>query len=102
MHDPRYTKTKDISEVAPEWSHGCQSCKFGIVSAPDILAAFPFYEGRAVQAHEDMIEFCTCRAGHMHRQCLRRRYNALSLETVRVVLEHIAANSVPSIRLEPA
>lgn len=93
----RYTNIKDLSEIAPDWSHGCADCKFGIVLAPDIVGAVPLYEGRAVQAREEMILFCNCRAGHMYRQYLRKVYNGLTLASVRIVLEHIAAMSTPTV-----
>lgn len=88
---------KEFQVEGPEWAKGCESCKFGIVLAPDILAAFPLGEGRAVQAAEGMITFCTCKAGHLYRQHLRRVYNGLGMELRRSVLEHIAANSVPTV-----
>jgi hypothetical protein len=95
MHDPR--DTKSLADIGPEWAKGCESCKFGIVLAPDILAAFPISEGRAVQAGEGMIVFCNCKAGHLYRQHLRRVYNGLGMETVRLVLEHIASISMPTV-----
>lgn len=82
------------------WGYGCAKCKFGIVSAPDVLGAFPFFESRAVQAHKELIVFCECKAGLLYRQCLRHRYNDMGLELKRLVLEHINA-AVPNIRLEP-
>lgn len=98
---------KKIADYLPRvshthWAHGCGKCKYGIAIAPDILAAFPLFEGRAVQAHEELIVFCDCKAGHLYRQCLRKRHNDMGMELKRLVLAHInAAASVPSIRLEP-
>lgn len=97
MRDPRYTQTKDISEVAPEWASGCENCQLGFVLAPDILSSFPLFEGRAVQAHEELILFCDCKAGHLYRQCLRKRYNDMGMELRRLVLEHIAVANVPTV-----
>lgn len=79
------------------WARGCENCKFGLTSDPGILAAFPISEGRAVQAAEGMITFCECKAGHLYRQHLRKVYNGLGMELRRGVLEHIAANSVPTV-----
>lgn len=84
------------------WARGCSKCKCGIVSGADILPALSLYEGRAVQAHEELLIFCDCRAGFMYRQNLRRIYSTLSMDTRRNVLAHISAASVPSIRYEPA
>lgn len=83
--------------AGPDWARGCPSCEFGIVVAPDILAAFPINESRAMQAAEQLVEFCDCRAGHMYRQNLRKHYNALNMETRRSILEHINAASVPTV-----
>lgn len=81
-----------------DWARGCSHCKFGIVAAPDIVPALPLHESRAVQANEDMILFCDCRAGFMYRQCLRRVYSTISMETRRNILAHIsAATPVPTI-----
>lgn len=93
----RYVDSKPITEVGPEWARGCENCQCGIVLAPDILTHFPINEGRAVQAHEELILFCTCKAGHMHRQNCRKDYNALGMELRRLILEHIAAVSVPTV-----
>lgn len=84
----------------PEWAHGCEACQFGIVAAPDILPMFPLFEGRAVQAHEELILFCDCRAGHLHRQNLRKLYNGLSMELKRNILAHVQAASVPTVHGE--
>lgn len=88
----------EIKGIAgPEWAKGCPSCQFGIVAAPDILRSFPLNEGRAVQAHEELILFCDCKAGHMYRQNLRKHYNALNWETRKGILEHIEAANVPTV-----
>lgn len=97
---------KPISNVLPrdgskDWARGCPHCKFGIVAAPDIVPALPLHESRAVQAHEDMILFCDCRAGFMYRQCLRRIHSTISMETRRNILAHVNA-AMPSIHGEPA
>lgn len=87
----RNTKEQLPRSNEQAWANGCAKCKFGIATAPDILGAFPFVEGRAVQADEGLVEFCDCRAGFMHRQGLRKIYNTLSMELRRNVLEHISA-----------
>lgn len=86
-----------IDLIGPEWAHGCEACTCGIVAAPDLLGALPFYEGRAGQAGEGLIIFCTCKAGHLYRQHLRRIYNGLSMETRRNILTHIEAASTPTV-----
>lgn len=97
-------KASDIlpRDGSKDWAYGCSKCKCGIVSGADILPALSLYEGRAVQAHEELLIFCDCRAGFLYRQCLRKIYSELSLETRRNVLAHIQAASVPSIRYESA
>jgi hypothetical protein len=73
----RYRDQKPLSELAPDWCKGCEQCEYGLVSAPEIVGALTLAEQRAVAAAEDLIVFCTCRAGHMNRQYLRRVYNGL-------------------------
>lgn len=100
MRDPRYIKTKDISEVAPEWAHGCPACKFGIVVAPDIVSVLPLAECRAVQAAEEMILFCDCRAGHMNRQGLRKIYATIDVHSKQNFRAIVLAANVPTVHAE--
>lgn len=55
----------------PDWAHGCPSCAFGIVRAPN-PGILSLYLERAILAHHGRVEFCSCRAGHMARQYARR------------------------------
>lgn len=92
-----------VTLTGPDWARGCDQCSFGIVAAPDIVSALPMHESRAVQAHEDMILFCDCKAGLLYRQCLRKIYNGLSIDSRRTILAHInAATPVPTIHGELA
>lgn len=86
-----------------QWAAGCSNCRYGLVAASDIVSSLPLHEGRAVQAAEDMLLFCDCRAGHLYRQFLRKVYATLSLTSRMNLREHVlAAMPAPSIRLEPA
>lgn len=98
---------KPISELLPKesfkhWGRGCDQCKCGVLSAPDIVAALPFYESRAGQAAEGMITFCNCRAGHMYRQHLRKLHNSFSMEQQRNILAHVNAAATPTVHFERA
>lgn len=93
----RYVDTKTITDIGPDWASGCGACAFGIVAAPDIVPALPLHESRAVQANEDMILFCDCRAGFMYRQQLRRVYNTLSMGSRQNIRAIVMAATVPSI-----
>jgi hypothetical protein len=73
----RYRDTKELKDIAPDWCKGCDDCEYGLVHAPTIVGVLTLAEQRAVAAAEDLIVFCTCRAGHMNRQYLRRVYNGL-------------------------
>jgi hypothetical protein len=73
----RYRDTKELKDIAPPWAMGCEQCEYGYAHAPELTGVLNTAEERAVAAAEDLIVFCTCRAGHMNRQYLRRVYNAL-------------------------
>lgn len=93
-------KVKEVIQRSNDqaWANGCKDCRYGMVNAPAILAAFPINEGRAVQAADGMIDFCGCKAGHMYRQFARRTYNAMSAELRLNIREHIAAVApVPTV-----
>jgi hypothetical protein len=73
---------KRVKDVYPEshendWARGCASCKFGIVSAPELTGAATLYLERMVQAIDGDIEFCKCRAGTSYRSSLLNRYEAM-------------------------
>lgn len=91
---------KEFQASGPEWSRGCESCRFGLAVAPEIIPALGLGEQRAVQMDEGMIEFCDCRAGFMYRQYLRKVLAALSMESRRSVLAHVTATRVPTIHFE--
>lgn len=94
--------SNDLKDKAPAWAFGCEACSYGIVAVPDIVPALPLHESRAVQAAEDMVLFCDCRAGFLYRQQLRRVYNALpmsSRQNIRALV--LDAMPVPSVHLEP-
>lgn len=70
----RYINLKAIIENGPEGAHGCPLCKFGIVSAPDLVgAAVPLYLQRLVQAIDHELTFCGCQAGKHYRISLANR-----------------------------
>lgn len=98
----RYSDVKAIVDLGPDWARGCKDCKFGIVAAPDIVPALPLHESRAVQANEDMILFCDCRAGFMYRQCLRRIYSSMSMESRQNIRAIVMAATTPTVHGEPA
>lgn len=83
--------------TGPDWARGCEACAFGIIAAPDIVPALPMHESRAVQAHEDMILFCDCKAGFLYRQHLRKVYAKLGMEQVRSILAWVNAATVPTV-----
>ncbi len=54
-------------------AHGCASCSYGIVAAPEITGACEFYLERLAQALNGDITFCDCRAGtNYHANLLKR------------------------------
>jgi hypothetical protein len=70
----RYKDLKEICANGPEGAAGCDKCKFGIVSAPELVgAAVPLYLQRLVHAIDGDIHFCTCQAGKSYRVSLLNR-----------------------------
>jgi hypothetical protein len=67
---------KDFEEAsAPDWVYGCDKCKYGIVNPPDPNGVpAPLYLARAFQMENQRLTLCTCRAGNMYRQYLRKKY----------------------------
>ena len=96
----RYDTVKAIADIGPEWARGCPKCTNGIVDDPGILAAFPLYEGRAVQAADGMVRFCTCRAGDAYARLAQHHYARMSHDQRNNIREHIASVSVPSVHGE--
>lgn len=88
--------SNDLKDKAPAWAFGCEACSYGIVAAPAIVSILPLSECRAVQANEDMILFCDCRAGFLYRQQLRRVYNTLSMSS-RQNIRAIVLAAMPNI-----
>ncbi len=58
--------------AAQPWACGCEDCRYGLIYPPPVDTTVPLYILRAVQMKRNMLTFCTCRAGHMRRQHLRR------------------------------
>lgn len=89
----RYINLKAIIENGPEGAHGCPLCKFGIVSAPDLVgAAVPLYLQRLVQAIDDELTFCGCQAGKHYRVSLRNRRQ--------IMLEQIKQDSRGKVKVD--
>lgn len=86
-----------ITLSGPEWAYGCEACTYGIVAAPAIVPVLPLSECRAVQAHEDMILFCDCRAGFLYRQYLRKVYSTLNMGSRQNITAIVLAANVPSV-----
>ena len=69
----RYSAVKAIADIVPAWAAGCDACKGGIVLAPELTGAVSLYLERLVQALDQDITFCTCRAGLAYRSSLLNR-----------------------------
>ena len=69
----RYNVVKAIADIVPSWASGCDACKGGIVLAPELTGAVSLYLERLVQALDQDITFCTCRAGLAYRSSLLNR-----------------------------
>lgn len=69
---------KDLGEIVgtssamQPWANGCDDCQYGLLYPPPVQTTVPLYILRAVQMKRDMLTFCTCRAGHLRRQHLRK------------------------------
>lgn len=66
-------KIEHITSRGPGWGYGCDKCKYGIVSAPELTGACEFYLERIVQVIANDIEFCTCRAGLAYKAAILNR-----------------------------
>ena len=66
----------------PAWANGCEQCRYGIVNYDKPHGGDSLYMERLVLAVDGALEFCTCQAGHMMRQYLRRQYKAVQAITV--------------------
>lgn len=73
----RYSNTKPVTELVPEWADGCDNCTCGVVSAPELTGAAPLYLERMVQHLDKSITFCDCRAGRAYYASLGNRYRKL-------------------------
>lgn len=60
-------------ESKAHWANGCDQCKYGIVSAPELTGACEFYLERIVQHSAGDIEFCTCRADLAYKAAILNR-----------------------------
>ncbi len=72
-----YHSVKAISDNGPEWAAGCDSCKYGIVLAPELTGACELYLERLVQAIAGDVTFCACQAGVRARANLLNRRQRL-------------------------
>ena len=79
----RYTTLKAVTDNGPTWARGCPSCTCGIVLAPELTGAAPFYLERLVQALDHDITFCTCPAGKAYHASLLNRRQKLIEEARR-------------------
>lgn len=97
----RYHSTKPLSELAPSWANGCDQCKFGVLSAPELTGVASVYLERLVQAIDGDLQFCTCRAGECYKNALRNRLLVLRGEAKRDTRMSDAAgrNSHPDIEV---
>lgn len=100
---------KRVSDYVPgafgnDWARGCDKCKFGVASSAPLTGATNLYLERLVQAQDGDLTFCTCRAGHMQRQYLRRLYtktDATDLAIARRNVEHARETMLaPTIHME--
>ncbi len=73
----RYISLKEICDNGPAHARGCPKCKFGIVSAPELLGVVPIYLERMVQAMDKDITFCDCQAGKHYYVSLRNRHQEI-------------------------
>lgn len=95
---------KRLSEHLPvntgnHWGRGCESCKFGLASAPELTGACETYLERLVQAIDGDLTFCTCQAGTRYRAYLLNRFQFLKEETRKDgrMAAFVAMNSHPDI-----
>lgn len=73
-----------LPHISPNhWAAGCDKCKYGIVSAPELTGACELYMERLVQAIAQEITFCECEAGKRARQFLLNRRQKLIEEARR-------------------
>lgn len=78
-------RVKDTLPHNPEndWARGCEKCKFGIASAPELTGAATLHLERLVQAIDGDVTFCTCKAGVRYQNYLRNRLLILRGEAKR-------------------
>lgn len=71
-----------ISILAQEqdWANGCELCQFGVATHAPYTGAVSLYEEQVHQAAHNQLQPCSCRAGHMARQHLRKTYSAMTPE----------------------
>lgn len=74
------TKQPADPESNLRWAWGCDQCKRGIVTAPELTGAVSLYAERLVHCVEGDVQFCTCRAGHMARQHMQRLWRTRQQE----------------------
>lgn len=60
--------------VGPSWAYGCSECTYGLVlDAPIPRSSMSFYEIRRMQARDEIIVFCECRAGQAYKAFAARQ-----------------------------
>lgn len=86
----------------PEWAGGCESCQYGLAVATEPIGILLLHEQRAIEANEDLLLFCTCRAAHMYRQYLRKVYAKIELQTRYNIYQIITAAHMPTVHFVAA
>lgn len=67
--------TSPFEDYGPEWATGCEVCEYGLISPPAIeQISGEHYIVRVYQAQAGVLNFCTCKAGHLYRLYLRRKW----------------------------
>lgn len=72
--------TISILAEAQEWANGCPTCEFGVAKHRPYTGAVSLYEEQVHQAAHHQLLPCTCRAGYMARQHMRKVYAAMTPE----------------------
>jgi hypothetical protein len=97
-HLGRYVTLKDVTKNGPASAKGCDKCKFGIVSAPELTNTAPFVIERVLQMLDEEIVFCTCEAGQ-HQKVYLLNENQKMIEQDRknalIITTKIAGSDEP-------
>src|SRR3990172_584166 len=80
--------------IGPAWAYGCSECTFGLVlDAPIPHSSMSLYEIRRMQARDEIIAFCECRAG--------QAYKAFVNGKVGVVVDRLDVQPLPARQSAP-